>query len=74
VDPQIIQAAFRDVYSALDSISAYRTQALDRFRETMQVLDREVSQAQTYLDRERQQASRELAQDLNVTPQGDLKI
>ncbi|ACO45363.1 toxic anion resistance protein [Deinococcus deserti] len=74
VDPQIIQAAFRDVYSALDSISAYRSQALDRFRETMQVLDREVSQAQTYLDRERQQASRELAQDLNVTAQGDLKI
>ncbi|GGK26307.1 toxic anion resistance protein [Deinococcus malanensis] len=74
VDPQIIQAAFRDVYSALDSISAYRSQALDRFRETMQVLDREVTQAQTYLDRERQQASRELAQELNVTPQGDLKI
>ncbi|MFC4426318.1 toxic anion resistance protein [Deinococcus navajonensis] len=74
VDPQIIQAAFRDVYSALDSISAYRTQALDRFRETVQVLDREVAQAQTYLDRERQQASRELAQELDVTPQGDLKI
>ncbi|MBZ9715209.1 toxic anion resistance protein [Deinococcus multiflagellatus] len=74
VDPQIIQAAFRDVYGALDAISAYRQQALDRFRETMGVLDREVAQAQTYLDRERQQASREVAQGLNVTEKGDLKI
>ncbi|GAA5438672.1 hypothetical protein Dcae01_00161 [Deinococcus caeni] len=74
VDPQIIQAAFRDVYGALDAISSYRQQALERFQDTMQVLDKEVAQAQTYLDRERQQASRELAQDLNVTPQGELKI
>lgn len=74
VDPQIIQAAFRDVYGALDAISAYRTQALDRFRETMTVLDKEVAQAQTYLDRERQNAAREVAQGLNVTEQGDLKL
>lgn len=74
VDPQIIQNAFREVYGALDAISSYRQQALERFKDTMQVLDREVGQAQTYLDRERQQVSRELAQDLNVTPQGELKI
>ncbi|UBV42930.1 toxic anion resistance protein [Deinococcus taeanensis] len=74
VDPQIIQAAFRDVYGALDAISAYRTQALDRFRETMTVLDREVAQAQTYLDRERQQAARDVAQGLNVTEKGDLQL
>ncbi|NTY00351.1 toxic anion resistance protein [Deinococcus sp. JMULE3] len=74
VDPQIIQAAFRDVYGALDAISAYRTQALDRFRETMTVLDKEVAQAQTYLDRERQNAAREVAQGLNVTEKGDLKL
>ena len=74
VDPQIIQNAFREVYGALDAISSYRQQALERFKDTKQVLDREVGQAQTYLDRERQQVSRELAQDLNVTPQGELKI
>lgn len=74
VDPQIIQAAFRDVYGALDAISTYRTQALERFKDTISVLDREVSHAQTYLDRERQQASREVAQGLNVTEKGDLKL
>ncbi|PNY81028.1 toxic anion resistance protein [Deinococcus koreensis] len=74
VDPQIIQGAFREVYGALDAISAYRQQALERFRDTMQVLDKEVNQAQTYLDRERQQVSRELAQDLNVTEKGELKV
>lgn len=74
VDPQIIQAAFRDVYGALDAISAYRQQALERFSDTMKVLDKEVAQAQTYLDRERQTAARELAQDLKVSEGGDLKI
>jgi uncharacterized protein YaaN involved in tellurite resistance len=74
VDPQIIQAAFRDVYGALDAISTYRTQALERFKDTISVLDREVSHAQTYLDRERQQASRDVALGLNVTEKGDLKL
>ncbi|GMA16331.1 toxic anion resistance protein [Deinococcus metallilatus] len=74
VDPQVIQAAFREVYGALDAISTYRTQALDRFKDTIQVLDREVSHAQTYLDRERQNASREVAQGLNVNEKGDLKL
>lgn len=73
VDPQIIQAAFRDVYTALDNISTYRLQALDRFRETMQVLDKEVAQAQTYLDQERQNAARELAQGLNLSDR-ELKL
>ncbi|WP_034383499.1 toxic anion resistance protein [Deinococcus sp. YIM 77859] len=74
VDPQIIQAAFREVYGALDAISTYRTQALDRFQETIEVLGREVNGAQTYLDRERQNAAREVAQGLSVTEKGDLKL
>ncbi|WP_272976453.1 toxic anion resistance protein [Deinococcus geothermalis] len=74
VDPQVIQQAFREVYGALDAISTYRTQALDRFRDTIGVLSREVAQAQTYLDRERQNAAREVAQGLNVTEKGDLKL
>lgn len=74
VDPQIIQAAFREVYGALDAISTYRTQALDRFRDTIQVLDKEVAQAQGYLDKERQGAARELAQGVNITPEGELKL
>ena len=50
VNPEVIQAAFRDVYGALDAISTYRTQALDRFKDTIQVLDREVRQAQTWCE------------------------
>ena len=74
VDPQIIQNAFREVYGALDSISSYRQQALERFSETIRVLDKEVGQAQHYLDRERQEASREIAQGLNVQQEGELKL
>ncbi len=74
VDPKIIQAAFRDVYGALDAISEYRQQALERFKDTMQVLDKEVNQAQTYLDRQRLSAAREVAQGLNVSERGELKL
>ncbi|KEF33735.1 toxic anion resistance protein [Deinococcus sp. RL] len=74
VDPQVLQQAFREVYGALDAISTYRTQALDRFRDTIGALGREVAQAQTYLDRERQSAARDVAQGLNVTEKGDLKL
>ena len=74
VDPQIIQNAFREVYGALDSISTYRQQALERFSETIRVLDKEVGHAQHYLDRERQEASREIAQGLNITREGELKL
>lgn len=74
VDPQVIQNAFRDVYGALDAISSYRQEALGRFQETMQVLDKEVTQAHTYLDKERERSVREVAQGLNVNEKGDLKI
>lgn len=74
VDPQIIQAAFREVYGALDAISTYRLQALDRFRDTIQVLDQEVNQAQTYLDKERQSSAREIAQGLNLKDDAELKL
>lgn len=74
VDPQVIQNAFRDVYGALDAISTYRQEALGRFQETMQVLDKEVAQAHTYLDKERERTAREVAQGLNVNEKGDLKI
>lgn len=73
VDPQIIQAAFREVYGALDSISTYRMQALDRFRETIDVLSSEVKGAQNYLDTERQGAAREMAQGLKTETGSSLK-
>lgn len=66
VDPQVIQNAFREVYGALDSISTYRQQALERFSETIRVLDKEVGHAQHYLDRERQTAAQEVAQQLEL--------
>ncbi|WP_291425680.1 toxic anion resistance protein [Deinococcus sp.] len=74
VDPQIIQAAFREVYGALDAISSYRLQALDRFRDTIEVLDHEITQAHGYLDRERHSSAREITQGLQVSENGELKL
>lgn len=74
VDPQQIQRAFQSVYAAMDEVSNYKEKALQNFAQTTQLLAREVQQAQTYLDRERQNASKELIEGLNVTKEGDLKI
>ena len=72
VDPQVIQNAFREVYGALDAISTYRQQALGSFQDTIQVLGREVSQAQKYLDRDREGVLKEVTDSVKVS--GELKL
>ena len=78
VNVEQLQAAFKNVYAALDAISEYKVRALENFRQTTQILAQEVGTAQTYLDRERQQASQDIASELNVSgnlvKDGELKI
>ena len=78
VNVEQLQAAFKNVYAALDAISEYKVRALENFRQTTQILAREVGTAQTYLDKERQQAAQELASELNVSGsvvrEGELKL
>lgn len=74
VDPQQLSRAFQSVYAAMDAVSDYKQKALANFAQTTETLSREVRQAQTYLDRERQNVSQEVAAGLNVTKEGDLKL
>ena len=78
VNVEQLQAAFKNVYAALDAISEYKVRALENFRQTTQILAQEVGTAQTYLDRERQQASQEIASELKVSDsvvrEGELKL
>ena len=56
------------------SAAAAELEQIDADNEIYVVSNEEVAQAQTYLDRERQNAAREVAQGLNVTEKGDLKL
>lgn len=66
LDPAVLSKAFTEIYGALDSVSTYRAQALDRFRQTIAVLEREVSQANTYLDQDRQDITQSFVNNLQL--------
>jgi uncharacterized protein YaaN involved in tellurite resistance len=46
-----LQAAFANVYAAIDGIDAYKLQALDSMQKTIDALGGEVAKAQAYLER-----------------------
>ena len=48
-----LQAAFANVYAAMDSIDTYKLEALESMRKTVAALTGEVSKAQSYLERAR---------------------
>jgi uncharacterized protein YaaN involved in tellurite resistance len=48
-----LQTAFNNVYATMDSIDTFKLQALENMRQTIEALSREVTKAQTYLERAR---------------------
>ncbi len=48
-----LQAAFENVYSAIDAIDTYKLQALQTMKQTVDALSTEIEKAQSYLDRAR---------------------
>jgi uncharacterized protein YaaN involved in tellurite resistance len=46
-----LQAAFTNIYSAMDAIDTYKVQALDSMQKTIDALTTEVDKAQSYLTR-----------------------
>lgn len=53
IEVEKLQAAFRNVYAAIDSVDAYKLQALDAMKQTTELLSSEVVKAQDYLERAR---------------------
>jgi uncharacterized protein YaaN involved in tellurite resistance len=51
IDLQKLQNAFNNIYASMDSIDAYKLQALDSMQKTVDSLSTEVTKAQGYLDR-----------------------
>ena len=59
INLQQLQTAFNNIYQTMDSIDAYKLQALDSMKQTIDGLTTEVNKAQTYLDRARTSAQNE---------------
>ena len=57
IDVARLQAAFDNIYAALDDVSTYRMKALDSFAQTAAALQQQVDSANTYLERERRLSS-----------------
>jgi uncharacterized protein YaaN involved in tellurite resistance len=49
-----LQTAFNNVYATMDQIDAYKLQALDNMKKTVDALSTQVDRAQTYLQRAKQ--------------------
>jgi uncharacterized protein YaaN involved in tellurite resistance len=59
INLQQLQTAFNNIYQTMDSIDAFKLQALDSMKQTIDGLTTEVGKAQTYLDRARTSAQNE---------------
>ncbi|MDO4263704.1 MAG: toxic anion resistance protein [Deinococcus sp.] len=68
IDVNRLQAAFDNIYAALDDVSTYRLRALDSFAQTTAALQQQVDSANTYLNRERRVLDSDLTRQLTDTP------
>jgi uncharacterized protein YaaN involved in tellurite resistance len=70
INIQQLQTAFNNIYAAMDSIDAYKLNALDSMKQTIDALSTEVTKAQSYLDRARASSP----SDSPASAAGDLAI
>jgi uncharacterized protein YaaN involved in tellurite resistance len=66
VNIEQLKTAFANVFSALDTVSEYKVRALDSMQKTIEVLNTEVKQAQSYLDRTRAQTTQQVVDELKL--------
>ena len=70
IEVEKLRAAFQNIYAAIDSVDAYKSEALTTMKQTADVLTAEIGKAQAYLERARQDTG-EVALPAG---EGDLKL
>jgi len=63
--PQL-QEAFKNIYETMDSIDAFKMQALNNMQQTISVLEQEVAKSRTYLDRVQNQPAQPTTTPTNL--------
>jgi uncharacterized protein YaaN involved in tellurite resistance len=70
-----LQRAFNNIYESMDMISAYKAEALNTMRKTVDALSSEVQKSQKYLDRVRSEEAARSAGEIDMlAPDGEIKI
>jgi uncharacterized protein YaaN involved in tellurite resistance len=65
-----LQAAFQNVYAAMDAIDTFKVQALDSMKQTVDALSTEVTKAQSYLNRAQSADATDPTSELTVPAPG----
>lgn len=63
-----LQEAFKNIYITMDSIDAFKAQALNNMAQTVTVLEQEVAKSRVYLDRVQNRPPHVIDDSLNVEP------
>ena len=66
VELEKLQSAFSNIYETMDMVSAYKLEALDNMKETVDALTTEIGRANTYLDRVRQEEVARATGDIDL--------
>jgi uncharacterized protein YaaN involved in tellurite resistance len=75
VNVEQLQRSFNNVYAAMDTISDYKSAALETMRRTVDTLSGEIDKARTYLDRVRDEQVEAATRDLTLPrPDDELKL
>jgi uncharacterized protein YaaN involved in tellurite resistance len=74
VSLQKLQAAFSNIYQAMDMMSDYKIKALDNMRQTVDALSTEVTKAQSYLDKVKAEEVSEATEDLPLSIADDILV
>lgn len=72
IDLNKLQAAFDNIYAALDDVSQYRQKALETFSTSINTLQTQVDSANRYLERERRALDPQVTKELSGS--GDLNL
>jgi uncharacterized protein YaaN involved in tellurite resistance len=71
VSVEQLQRSFNNVYAAMDTISEYKTTALDNMKRTIDTLSKEIDRSRSYLDRVRQEQLEDATRDLSLPKEAD---
>lgn len=76
IEIEKLQNAFNNIYDTMDMISAYKVEALDNMKTTVNVLSEEVDKANKYLDQVNKTTVVEVSRELNEEPKklGEVRI
>ncbi|MBS9780393.1 MAG: toxic anion resistance protein [Moraxellaceae bacterium] len=76
IEIEKLQNAFNNIYETMDMISAYKVEALDNMKTTVNVLSEEVDKANKYLDQVNKTTVVEVSRELNEEPKklGEVRI